>query len=403
MEIVWATQATSVVADHAMYEKLHTMTERELIQAYMDQNLPDHEGLDEMQAINLLRHVYREIVGQQKFDNTPEMGGKDGAKVVATMFEDVMDKFFVVNGISFKTETVQKLEHKAQQVLRCTSRSTSLVFLRSDAAAFHKTGNTNSAGKAIFEGQCILCNDICTVPFKPFAGMRDPPKCLSCYRGNKLTATPDFVFDDNVYINGMPVKWLDCKCFYGSASSPFTIGLLQSQAAKYNQHFGCGAFVFAFGYCEGLSKSLEGTILLDATPLEMGDIVEFIEESHRALHIECPHNSKTKLPAPPAAATVQTGTKKAVDDHKMFECSSSSNMKTNASSPPAAAAAAVQTGIYHRDRATSSDTTTDSARKHWYGNEHLVNEMNCEDYGLNDYCYDKYGGMMGFDAWFDGN
>ena len=36
----------------------------------------------------------------------------------------------------------------------------------------------------------------------------------------------------------------------------------------------------------------------------------------------------------------------------------------------------------------------------WEGYEDVVNEDNCELFGLNDYLFDKYGGMLGFDAWY---
>jgi hypothetical protein len=41
-----------------------------------------------------------------------------------------------------------------------------------------------------------------------------------------------------------------------------------------------------------------------------------------------------------------------------------------------------------------------AARRHWVGNESVINIANCEEYGMNDYVYEKYGGMMGIDSWF---
>ena len=45
---------------------------------------------------------------------------------------------------------------------------------------------------------------------------------------------------------------------------------------------------------------------------------------------------------------------------------------------------------------------SDLPKQTWEGNEHLVNIDNCEQYGLNDYLYEKYGGMMGLSSWFEG-
>ena len=38
--------------------------------------------------------------------------------------------------------------------------------------------------------------------------------------------------------------------------------------------------------------------------------------------------------------------------------------------------------------------------KSWIGNERLVTQYNCEEYGMNDYCFDKYGMAMGLDHWW---
>ncbi len=38
----------------------------------------------------------------------------------------------------------------------------------------------------------------------------------------------------------------------------------------------------------------------------------------------------------------------------------------------------------------------------WDGHEEEMNEDNCEDFGLNDYLYKKYGGMMGLSKGYEG-
>ena len=50
-------------------------------------------------------------------------------------------------------------------------------------------------------------------------------------------------------------------------------GRLQSQAQRYNKHFGGqGAFVFARGFCQDLSLVVTGALLLDAKLLDMSSI-----------------------------------------------------------------------------------------------------------------------------------
>lgn len=38
----------------------------------------------------------------------------------------------------------------------------------------------------------------------------------------------------------------------------------------------------------------------------------------------------------------------------------------------------------------------------WIGHESEVTVDNCEKYGMNDYCFDKYGMAMGLGHWWDG-
>jgi hypothetical protein len=368
MDLEWVSRAVSSEADHATYQQFKAMSKTELVQAYVDKRLPNHTGLSEKQATNLLRHVLREIVGPESFDAIPELGGKDGAKLAATMFEDIVEKFFAVKGVEFKTEAVQKQEDKKlRKVLGPPS-----VFKRSEADSFHKTGRVNWAGKPLFSGRCTACDDICTVPFKPFANMRSPPKCQNCMP--KLYATPDFVFCDNFYINGLPVKWLDCKCFYGSASCLLTIESLESQAAKYNKKFGFGAYLFAFGFCESLSLFVENTMLLDATPLDLADLIAFIERAQPVPLMA----SSTEQPqqAPPTSSGFSL-----LNQAPSMSSTYSSIKKAPLTLPSAQNAFSVPRVKENKD----------SASKHWEDNGHLVNADNCEEYGVDDYMYDEYG------------
>jgi hypothetical protein len=74
------------------------------------------------------------------------------------------------------------------------------------------------------------------------------------------TVTPDFVLLDRVVINGADVAWIDAKGFYGHCvQHPFN--KLYDQAAKYNQVWGCGAFLFQHGFSEAML--IPGTVPLD--------------------------------------------------------------------------------------------------------------------------------------------
>eukprot|EP00928_Gymnodinium_smaydae_P043260 TRINITY_DN29024_c0_g1_i1.p1 TRINITY_DN29024_c0_g1~~TRINITY_DN29024_c0_g1_i1.p1 ORF type:complete len:470 (-),score=59.00 TRINITY_DN29024_c0_g1_i1:435-1844(-) len=47
-----------------------------------------------------------------------------------------------------------------------------------------------------------------------------------------------------------------------------------------------------------------------------------------------------------------------------------------------------------------SDSDICLERSPWEGFEDIITEDNCHMFGLNDYVFDKYGGMMGFSSWF---
>ena len=92
--------------------------------------------------------------------------------------------------------------------------------------------------------------------------------------------TPDILFLEPVIINGRSVKWIDAKLYYASAkfasNTRVPNGKLQSQAQRYNHHFGGnGAFVFGQGFCSDLQRMVPGALLLDATPLDVSAVTAY--------------------------------------------------------------------------------------------------------------------------------
>jgi hypothetical protein len=142
----------------------------------------------------------------------------------------------------------------------------------SQVAAWKPSG-IDIQGRRLFSGPCSLCGTVCECPFKPTVG-RDGPQCGDCFKN----LTPDFLLLDDVSINGHKVTWIDCKCYYGSAS----MGVhgktsLQRLRHDYSKKWGPGAVIFAFGFCEGFE--LDGVLLLDGTPLEMIALHELLENA----------------------------------------------------------------------------------------------------------------------------
>ena len=76
-------------------------------------------------------------------------------------------------------------------------------------------------------------------------------------------STPDVVLLDDVFINGQPVKWIDCKCYYGSSQSKHFHSRLEKQIARYNVEFGGrGAICYRLGFSKELASELKDSALL---------------------------------------------------------------------------------------------------------------------------------------------
>jgi hypothetical protein len=90
----------------------------------------------------------------------------------------------------------------------------------------------------------------------------------------KRKATPDALFDKNsLFINNIPVRWIDCKSYYGSSQSPNFLEKAIKQINRYNKEFeGNGAIVYRLGYGEELYQKLKGKcLILGRGPLENVD------------------------------------------------------------------------------------------------------------------------------------
>merc|ERR1712194_619017 len=61
-------------------------------------------------AINILRHVLREQIGEEKILWDGRFGSAEGGKVVANVLEEAMAHFLLKRGINFKTENALRME-----------------------------------------------------------------------------------------------------------------------------------------------------------------------------------------------------------------------------------------------------------------------------------------------------
>ena len=104
-----------------------------------------------------------------------------------------------------------------------------------------------------------------------------------CLIGRPIT--PDFLLKEEIIINGHPVNWIDCKLFYGNGSIDFTRDQLQVQVSRFTAAYGPGALLFAFGHCESLERTIEGAIILDASPYSA--TLDPLMEAMYKLHLKC--------------------------------------------------------------------------------------------------------------------
>ncbi|RMX65888.1 hypothetical protein DD238_003887 [Peronospora effusa] len=74
--------------------------------------------------------------------------------------------------------------------------------------------------------------------------------------------SPDILLLDPVIINGVPIRWIDAKNYYGAHI--VSKRLISTQLANYVKEWGPGAIVFGMGYSDMFS--LPGVICLDTTP-----------------------------------------------------------------------------------------------------------------------------------------
>jgi hypothetical protein len=89
-------------------------------------------------------------------------------------------------------------------------------------------------------------------------------------------STPDAILLDDVYINGRLVRWIDAKCFYGSARSRHFLTKLKKQCDRYKRDFGAGgALCYKLGYSRDLQTQLAGceALCLDRGLLPASDFI----------------------------------------------------------------------------------------------------------------------------------
>jgi hypothetical protein len=86
----------------------------------------------------------------------------------------------------------------------------------------------------------------------------------------RAVLTPDILFKDQVFINGMRVWWIDYKDYIGT-NIKFLLASNMKQAAKYANEWGPGAICYHYSFVSDVS--IPGAMMLDvsALPLKLID------------------------------------------------------------------------------------------------------------------------------------
>ncbi|RHY40601.1 hypothetical protein DYB30_000343 [Aphanomyces astaci] len=79
----------------------------------------------------------------------------------------------------------------------------------------------------------------------------------------RAVISPDLLLLDPVLINGVPVRWIDAKNYYGAHI--VNKRLIAKQLASYVKEWGPGAVVYGMGYSDMIS--IPGVVCLDMTPI----------------------------------------------------------------------------------------------------------------------------------------
>ena len=266
--IVWPVNPTTLELEIAFTSLIPSDASVILDILRGDRDIPMMDGLSEYQQVNLLRQLLRKLLGDEKFYEVTSLAGTstvNAQKVVGTAFETIVEKYLRENNISFKTEEDLKNE-MANSFAPISSRE----FVRS----WKSTGVKDFKNREIFTGPCITCTKMTKCPFKPSVG-RAGPRCAHC----RPNVTPDFVLTSDAFINGIKIKWIDCKAYYGSGSMGIVgEGSEQRIASDYTNVYGPGAVVFSFGYCCQLSEQFPDILLLDHSPLDLSDLITVLNE-----------------------------------------------------------------------------------------------------------------------------
>ena len=199
-----------------------------------------------MQSLNMIKNKFKKLLSELSTDQN-----KNNLKIKYFFGSTNMPFFFVLKTVSLMPE-FNKLSAE------------NIAFIKKLDTIVHKIEIDIRERSMQFEH--ILENYLKSLNIK-FRTETD------IKRDKDYNVTPDILFDEAIVIEldgiSYRIRWLDAKN-YLLTNTPFIMKSLQKQAAKYNEIFGMGAFVFHYGFDSSIK--IPGVLILDGSMIEKNTI-----------------------------------------------------------------------------------------------------------------------------------
>jgi hypothetical protein len=233
-------------------------SEEKRLQEYANRyNIP----IEELYSIRHKLRIQREIHVSKKFEESKPM--------ITTKFDQLIDMAASTDNVRYMVrQFLLETGMPIVKVIRFVTTLPEFINLKKDAAEYLQQINEkfykleiDSHKKAMrFEASLV---DYLKVSYDiPF-------KTENEIRAAGINVTPDILFDNAIEleVDGEKhiIRWIDAKN-YILVNIRFIVRSITKQAAKYNDAYGMGAFVFRYGFDSSIK--IPGVIMLDASYLE---------------------------------------------------------------------------------------------------------------------------------------
>jgi len=275
IKLTWNKGNTPSYEDEKKFERY--------MQLYLGKKITT-EGRDH--ATTIADQCHMTISQAQNFYTTVHFSGKPNTREeeeyikqktdrIGKKCESAIDKLLKPLAINVEEERVQKLQLAEQNEQKKNVFEQELRDNEEQKQLVSKTLGIDLDTKPLsFAEQQLLLTSIHNDPtnhdneslpstFHQIQKLLKPSKDFKSER--KLT--PDYIINDELYINGHLIKWIEIKSFYGVGTEQHSATRSEEALKKcqrYYENFGEGAIIFGLGYGENFQARLpKGVIALD--------------------------------------------------------------------------------------------------------------------------------------------